>query len=293
MHPTAHLWDNGTDAVAELRRVMAVRRVALDRFGEAAIRRGRPLATLEETLVPLFLHHRYQAEAAAKVLGGEEYSYAVRGDGQVPLRPVPGEAQRAALEALLVTIDPAELAMPASVLRLIPPRPFTFRPHRELFDRWTGIGFDAVSPAVAAADGTISLILHPERSARLVQQGALDRSRPSFEWTVDRLIDATFRARPRDPYHQEIGRGIERVVVERLMELASSAPMPQVRAVALQRRLLIRDRFGSPRGGAGGYAAHAALLHDEITRFVERPYDAAERIAPPAPPPGAPIGDGH
>jgi hypothetical protein len=290
MHPAAHLWDNAADPVAELRRVMTVRRAALDRFGEAAIRRGRPLATLEEALVPLFLHHRYQAEAAVKVLGGQAYSYALRGDGQVPLAPVPGAAQRAALEALLVTLDPGELAIPASVLRSIPPRPFTYGSHRELFDRWTGTGFDAVSPAVAAADLTVSLILQPERAARLVQQNALDQTLPGLEWVLDRLIAGTFGARPGESYRQEIGRGIERVLVERLMELAAGAAMPQVRAVALDRLVRIRDRYGAAGQGASAYDVHGRLLRAEIDRWLERPYAPAERRPLPSMPPGAPIG---
>ncbi|HEX6908945.1 MAG TPA: zinc-dependent metalloprotease, partial [Longimicrobium sp.] len=122
-HPQAHLWDNGTDAADELRRVLQVRRAALDRFGAAAIRAGRPLATLEEVLVPLYLHHRYQTEAAAKVLGGQEYAFALRGDEQAGPRPVPGDVQRSALNALLLTLDPEQLALPRSVLGLIPPRP--------------------------------------------------------------------------------------------------------------------------------------------------------------------------
>jgi hypothetical protein len=92
-HPQVHLWDNGTDPATELDRMMDVRRVALDRFGERAIRSGMPLATMEEALVPLYLHHRYQVEAAVKVIGGLEYTYALRGDGQEPLRPVAAEAR--------------------------------------------------------------------------------------------------------------------------------------------------------------------------------------------------------
>src|SRR6185503_8704141 len=75
-HPEVHLWDNGTNAVDELERLLAVRSAALARFGANAIRPGRPLATLEETLVPLFLMHRYQLEAAAKSIGGVRYAYA-------------------------------------------------------------------------------------------------------------------------------------------------------------------------------------------------------------------------
>lgn len=293
VHPQAHLWDNGTDAAAELRRMLEVRRAALDRFGAAAIRAGRPYATLEEVLVPLYLHHRYQTEATAKVLGGQEYTFALRGDEQVPLTPVSGDVQRAALDALLLTLDPAQLAMPASVLRLIPPRPFTYDPHRELFDRWTGPSFDAVSPAVTAADMTLALLLNPERAARLVEQGAMDRTLPSLEWTLDRLVAATFARQPADAYQAEIGRGVQYVVVRRLMQLAAEAQMPQVRALAQQELAQLRARFADAAAepSRGTEAAHRALLAGEIGRFLERPWTPDQRVPDLDVPPGQPIGD--
>jgi hypothetical protein len=291
VHPRAHLWDNGVDAAEELRRVLEVRRVALDRFGERAIRAGRPMATLEEVLVPLYLHHRYATEAAAKVLGGQEYTFALRGDEQVPLRPVSGDAQRAAFEALLATLDPAQLAMPRTVLTLIPPRPFTYDTHREMFGRYTGMTFDAVSPAVSAADLTIGLILNPERAARLIEQNALDRSLPGLEWTLDRLMEATFARTQRDPYLVEIDRGIEYALVRRLMAVAADAPMPQVRALALETLMRIRAPYAAGDVPGDAAAAHRALLASEIGRFLERPYAPDQRAPLPDLPPGQPIGD--
>jgi Met-zincin/Domain of unknown function (DUF5117) len=82
-HPQVHLWDNGTNAADELDRVLSIRAKALDNFGENAIQQGTPLAQLSDTLVPVYFYHRYQTTAAIKVIGGQTYSYAVRGDGQV------------------------------------------------------------------------------------------------------------------------------------------------------------------------------------------------------------------
>ncbi|HEX5870257.1 MAG TPA: zinc-dependent metalloprotease [Longimicrobium sp.] len=291
VHPQAHLWDNGTDAAEELRRVLRVRRAALERFGERAIRAGRPMATLEEVLVPLYLHHRYQTEAAAKVLGGQEYTFALRGDEQVPLRTVSGDRQRAAFEALLATLDPAELAMPRSILTLIPPRPFTYDSHREMFGRYTGMTFDAVSPAVSAADLTVGLILNPERAARLVEQNAMDRSLPGLQWTLDRLMAATFGRDHDDPYLAEIDRGIEYAIVRRLMALAADAPMPQVRALAQEELMQIRANWNAELVPGNPVAAHRALLAGEINRFLERPWAPDTRLPLPDLPPGQPIGD--
>jgi hypothetical protein len=242
--------------------------------------------------VPLYLHHRYQTEAAAKVLGGQEYTFALRGDEQVPLRPVPGDVQRAAFDALLATLDPAELAMPRSILSLIPPRPFTYDAHREMFGRYTGMTFDAVSPAVSAADLTIGLILNPERAARLVEQNATDRSLPGLQWTLDRLMQATFGRDPEDPYLAEIDRGIEHALVRRLITLAADAPMPQVRALAQLQLSRLRTTFSREDVvRRDPVAAHHALLAGEITRFLERPWTPDQRAPLPDLPPGQPIGD--
>lgn len=291
-HPQAHLWDNGTDAAAELERVMRVRRVALDRFGEAAIRRGAPLATLEEALVPLYLHHRYQAEAAVKALAGMEYTYALRGDAQEPLRPVSAAAQRRALEAVLATLDPAALALPRPLLAKIPPRPAGWEPHRELFPRWTGLAFDAVSPAASAADLSVGLVLNAERAARLVEQNALDPSLPGLEWTVDRVVSAAFGQTPADAYHAEIARVVRHVVARRLMALADEpGAMPQARAVARSRLASLRTRLSAPAATPADRAMNA-LLAAEIGRWMERPFAEDERPRPVPIPPGAPIGSG-
>ncbi|MFL5385942.1 MAG: zinc-dependent metalloprotease [Longimicrobiaceae bacterium] len=289
-HPGTHLWDNGTDAAAELARVMRVRRAALSRFGETAIRSGMPLATMEEALVPLYLHHRYQAEAATKLIAGQSYAYAIRGDGQDPPRPVPAADQRRALAEVLRTVSPDELALPKSVLDRLPPRPFTYDLHRELFTRYTGLVFDAVSPAASAADMTFGLLFDPQRAARLVEQHALDRSLPDLDEVLGRTQATVFADAGPDAYRRELARAVQRSMVERLMDLASTAAMPQVRAVAARRLRLLRAELRASAGDAARQA-HEQLLADDIARFLDRPWEPRERREPLAPPPGSPIGD--
>jgi hypothetical protein len=291
-HPQVHLWDNGADAAEELNRMLDVRRVALDRFGEAAIKRGMPLATLEEVLVPLYLHHRYQAEAASKVVAGLYYTYALRGDGQEPLRPVPAEEQWAAVDALLRTLTPAELIIPQPILDLIPPRPFRFPPHRELFTRNTGLVFDAIAPTAASADMTLAFLFHPERAARMIQQKALQPQLPGLEEVLDRVVESLFGMRYRDSYEAEVNRAVQRVLVDRLILLAAEAPMAQVRAETTQ---ILEELDRQIRVGAGNAdqptAAHYALLCKDIRRFLDRPHEAIATPTAPASPPGSPIGD--
>jgi hypothetical protein len=102
----AHLWDSGTNAVDELNRMMQVRAAVLKRFGENNIRESAPLATLEDVLVPIYMLHRYQVEAASKLVGGMDYVFALRGDGQTPTQIVTPAEQRRALAAVLATLRP-------------------------------------------------------------------------------------------------------------------------------------------------------------------------------------------
>ena len=152
----AHLWDSGSNAIDELNRLMQVRSTALKQFGENNIREGAPLATLEDVLVPIYLLHRYQVEAASKFIGGMDYTFALRGDGEVPAQIVPASEQRRALAAVLATLRPESLALPESLLKLIPPRPPTYSRDREDFKIHTSPAFDALSPAESCRNSRCS-----------------------------------------------------------------------------------------------------------------------------------------
>jgi Met-zincin/Domain of unknown function (DUF5117) len=290
-NPRVDQWANGTNPATELMRLLDIRRAALGRFGENAIRNNRAMAEMEEVLVPLYLHHRYSVEAAASAIGGMHYIYAVRGDGRQPVRPVSGNEQREALKALAATLKPSELALPAAVLKNLPPRPSGYESSRELFPRYTGLMFDAISPAVVAADLTISNVLDNARAARIVEQHAIDPALPGLEEVIGVLVDATFKAATATPYEAEIARATQRVLVDDLMTLAAGAPMAQVRAIA---SLALKNRMAAMTIGpaiAGDRAAHASLLAADIKRFLDRPIAPTPRMEAPELPPGAPIGE--
>jgi len=291
-HPRVDQWSNGTDAAAELTRMMEVRRVALSRFGENAIKLGEPLASMEEVLLPLYLHHRYQVEAAASVLGGQHYVYAMRGDGRGPFTRATAAEQQAALRALMETVTPSALALPAHIIQRMPPRPDGYDMTRELFPRYTGMTFDVITPAVVAATHTFASIFQPERAARLVEQHAVDPSLPGLDQVIGQVGAALVQAVPAGPYEAEIARAVQRVAAEALMGLAASAEMPQVRAIVMARleearKSLLSITNSSPDAST---TAHAALLARDITRFFDNP-DAFRRPAPIVIPPGAPIGE--
>ncbi|MGH7468738.1 MAG: zinc-dependent metalloprotease, partial [Longimicrobiales bacterium] len=291
-NPRVDVWSNGTDAAAELTRMMEVRGAALARFGENAIKRGTPMATMEEVLVPLYLHHRYQVDVAASAIGGMHYIYAMRGDGREAVRAVPGSEQRTALNALLATVRPSALRLPQSVLRNLPPRPMGYGRTRELFPRHTGPMFDIISPASIAADMVIANILEGQRAARVVEQSALDASIPGLDAVIDAIFAATFGASAADDYEREIQRATERVAIERLIALAANASMPQVRAIArhkLQEKQ--RQLRQAETKAVAAQAAHESMIAADIERALTRPAAAYAAPVTPEVPPGAPIGE--
>ena len=266
--------------------MMDVRASALERFGVQAIQSGMPMATIEEALVPLYMHHRYQVEATASAIGGVEYTYAVRGDGLEPFRRVSGDAQRGALDALMRSLEPAELTLPESVLKVIPPRPPGYGRNRELFPRYTGSAFDALTPAVVAAGHTVAMVLEPTRAARLVQQHTFDPSLPSLEEVLEGLFEASIGASTNTAYEAEVKRAVEGVVLARVMWLARNASMPQVRAISSASLKWSRDQL-QERGPSDAYAQ---MLAGDIQRFLDRPGEVVADRGAPSAPPGSPIG---
>ena len=291
LHPKADQWSNGVNQAEELNRMMKIRRAALDKIGEHSIRSGAPMATVEEALVPIFMYHRYSVEAAASMVGGQEYIYAMRGDGRVPTRWVSAADQHKALEALAATLKPSELTVPKAALDAIAARPPGYGRHRELFPRTTGDAFDPLSPATVASDVTIGFTLQLDRAARLVAQHAVDPTLPGLEEVIDRLVKATFDATVVTPYEGSVRRAEERVLVDRVMWLATGASNDQVRAIATLKLSKLANRLHTEAATGETELAEHQLLAADIKRFLDRPADPTKPMPAPPPPPGAPIGD--
>ena len=290
-HPDANQWDEGTDPVAQLTKLMAVRRQVLDRFSEKAIRADAPLATLEEVLVPIYLLHRYQVEAVAKSIGGQYFSHALKNDGQAPTKMVEPAVQQQALDALLSTITPAALQLPEALIAKIPPRPSGYPGSVETFAGYTGPTFDPLAAAEAAAGPTIASLLNAERAARLIEYQARDSKQPGFVPVVEQLLAHTWRARPETGYAAALQTVVNNLTLKYLLQLAAdNRAAASVRGQALleveslQKWMQTQAKRAQP-------AQKANLLFglSQIDRFRA---DPSKFTPPPAVtmPPGAPIG---
>jgi hypothetical protein len=287
-HPHAHLWDNGTDPAAELNRVLQIRAAGLAHFGPDAIQQGQPLAQLEDTLVPLYLFHRYQTEAAAKEIGGLDYRYNVRGDGQMLPEIVAAADQRAAVTAVLRTLSPSVLTLPDSVLKYLPPRPPGLPRTEESLPSATGLTFDPVAAAESAADFTLALVFNPQRANRLVQYHAQDASEPSLEDVISATLKSTGSAESFSGLALQVKFAVDWRILESLLALgANPDASPMSRATVRAAVLALRDQLH-----ASGSAQDTAFHNLEVARidlFLNHPENFVPAKPVPAPP-GMPIG---
>lgn len=290
--PSTHLWDNGADATTELKRVMELRRIALKEFTEKKITKATPMANLEEVLVPMYMYHRFQVEATAKVLGGADYNYALRGDGQMVYEPVSAVKQREAFNTLMATLTPQFLAVPEHILKMIPPRAFRYDANpRETFKRHTGLAFDPLAPAEAAAGLTLRMILNPERCSRLVSQRVLKADLPTFSEITKEMTKRLWR-KPgigENTYYGQIDRMVAMQYLDHLMKLANNketaAEVRMNAYAAINDIKMVGESFFNDAG-----FSRLALL--KIKQFEENP-EAVISSNSLTPPDGQPIESGY
>ena len=265
-HQYAGVWDNGSNLVDHLKLELRIRNIGLERFSTDVIRPGEPLSNLEYVLLPLYMHHRFQLRSAVQSLGGADYRYALKGDGQVPFTIIDGEEQRDALETVLSTLDVDFLALPEEIVAMIPP-PAYRHAEGEVFEGYTEQIFDPIAAAEASAAFTVGEILHPQRMARLVLYGSMG-DYPNLEEVVDRLIEVTWGVDTRsEEYHQRILHTVQRTVIDQMMQQATmEGNAPDVRAILADRL----DNMASTLEADGDRSPHERLAAADIRRWQSR-----------------------
>lgn len=300
-HHTGHLWDNGSNAATELKRVMQVREKALSNFGLNSIDQGTPLSELEQSLVPIYNFHRYQVEAAAKLIAGVEYSYEVKGsvdENQQGVKAVSADIQQQSLTALLATLDTNFLTLNKDIIKLIPPKAYGYYRNRESFNSQTGLTFDPVSAAQASANHTIALILNNQRLARLQQQanftaGTSSQNRIiSVEELISQLTNKTIKNKPSPGLQLLVQQRVNQQVVDQLLKLwHSNNTVPEVRSIVYHSLDNLAEWLDD-NNDSRHYkilSAHFKLLEQQIEFSLEQ---GKQEIMPKEVnmPPGSPIG---
>jgi len=286
---SAHLWDNGGNIHDELYNILKIRKTAIDNFSADNIKTSQPYSILEDVFVPLYFLHRFQTEATVKLIGGLDYSYAVKGGAQTIVKRVSGITERIALQAVLKTIMVEEIAIPEEKLELFPPRAMGFGRTRESFKSDLGVEFDAFGAVETASEMTLNLLLNPERASRLIAHKSLNKNQLGLVELIDELVVKTINITHENSYFQELQNVINTKVLEQLFYLgASKNQYQQVNAIVLFKLDEIKLSIQN-KNTEGIQHIYDKAMVKMIDSFIKKPTSFKKTKAPQIPD-GSPIG---
>ena len=291
--PRTNLWDDASTPAEFLSNQVAVRRIAMQRFGLRNIRDGEPVALLQDRFPLLYFFHRFAVNSLTKTLGGLEYANPLKGDGQQATRPIGAARQRSALRQLLATLAPTELAVPDTVLTLFTPR-LDAGGNVELVGTRTTPAFDELGAARTLSQMVVDGILQRERAARIVQYALHEPAGFTLHEAIRSLVAGTWNgaAQP-NARLAAIQRVTQRAVADRLMVLAADKDAsPEVRAVADFEIMRLRSAAAAKTAAAttDEAKAHWMSVGADLKRWIERGELPAPTLALRAPP-GDPFGE--
>ena len=288
--PYAHLWDNGKNPADELQRLLRYRQQALQQLGLQNIPPHAPVATLENVLVPLYLAHRYQVEATAKLLGGVQYTYATRDNRNEQVLPVSADQQTQALDALLSTLSPEHLRVPNHLSDFIPPQPPGYQRDRELFSVRTGMTFDPLAAAESAASHTIRYLLDGPRLTRLQQQHYQNAELLNAQTVIERLWENSQMGNRINRTDAAIKRIVQKLIIRRLVELAANPKAdPEVVGLIYWNLSRIEQQLAKVNYVYPANRAHDYYLTQVLQQFKTDPQHFQSFDVEPMPD-GSPIG---
>ncbi len=277
--PEVTRWVEGKTSFDAVERTTAVRRIGIEKFNETAIKPGEPLYLLNMRFAHVYLHHRYSLEGLVKNVGGMDFRYAYRGDGQPPTTIIPAAQQRRALTMALDALEPAALAVPERVQALMVPLPPGGDPQFMWMETAAGTAFDEISLAGGLATEVIEGLMHRERLARVVLFRARDAQNPSLDEVLQTIVDRTWGAAVSDdPHVQSLRRTVQRVVLNTLLDRAGDKDaLPDVRQVSELHLQQLGERIAAMSGGSPADRALRAAAKREIDRYFDGDDDPAKR----------------
>ncbi len=277
--PEATQWVEGRTMFDALERTSAVRSLLIEHFDERAIAPGEPMSLLNQRFAHVYLHHRYSLEGLIKYVGGMDFTYALRGDIQTPVRVLPAGEQRRALAMALAALEPAELAIPSRIADLIPPSP----PGTDGSEIWlptaAGTAFDPLTVAGGLATEIVENLLHPQRAHRLVLFHLRDAANPSLSEVIRALVAASWTpSTGANPEHRALRRTVQRAVLNSLLDLAGhGSATAEVRAITGAELGRLGTLIGGMQEGSEEDQAHRAMAMRDLARFAAGEDDPASR----------------
>jgi hypothetical protein len=291
-------YDDRATPTEYLRETMAARNIMLAQYGPAILQPGEPIGALRDLrLWMTYLHHRWAIEAGIGYVGGMYHNIVVKGETLPPTEIVPAGLQRDVLALLMQAIDPANLAIPESLLVQLTPSPGA-----NLEDLSEDYAFDHLRAARILSAMVLEPLLTPERAARLVAFADRQPNAVSLPEVIDAILAKTWRATPdSDPRHRSLRRVTERVALDAMMILGAHADTtPEARAYVLDQIARLGESLRGRTDDNPLTAAHYRQAERDIARYLNNPTSNAPRSAMPAwgsrprsrypLPPGPPLG---
>lgn len=291
-NPHAHLWDSGDKADVELLHLSKVRRIALSNMSSDMLDGALAQSELREAIVPMYLLHRFQVTAASKIIAGIDYNYAMVGETLVN-KVVAAKWQRDALNAVLSTLTPEFLTLPAALIGKLPPKSFGFYNSRESFGSQNGRNIDTISMSEAISRHSLNILLNSARINRLLLQQYSDAKQLSLVEVLDQIIAKTiteFERKQPANLANLVAQRTNTVVIEQLLKaLHNGGVSMEAKSVITQRLTALSDwlETKSIRGNKTQRAHFKLLKNGLLKGLSDKDF---KLIANPAKlPPGSPI----
>ena len=277
--PEVTRWVEGATMFDAVERTSKLRRVLMDKFDERAIKPGEPMALLNMRFAHVYLHHRYSLEGLAKNVGGMDFTFTLRGDGQTPTTIVPAATQRRALAMALDAIQPSELTVPERVQKMIPPAPPGFNADMTWIDSNGGTTFDAVTLAGGLATEVVGYLLDRERLARVVLIAGRDNGALSLDEVLRTVVQRTWGSTAATAAAgKAVQRAAQRAALDIILDLAGDKrAMPDVRAAALMHLKALDTQLASLSSTDAAVQAHVASARHDIATFMDGNDDPSAR----------------
>ena len=290
-------YDDRATPTEAMREALDARRIMLATYGQNALTADEPVGSLRDArLWMVYLHPRYQIEAAQKYIGGMFQNIVVRGDTVPPTEFIPASLQRDTLSLLMQTIDPAQLAMPESLLAQL-----TTDPGVNHEDMSGTPVFDQLNAARILSAMVLEPLFAPDKSVQMIALAARQPDTLTFPEMVGAVMKATWGARDGSAGDKALRRVSQGVALQSMMMLGGSdKAAPDARAYVLDQLATLSTDLKARRDADPLMAAHYRQSARDIDHYLEDPAKNAPKTASPAwgtgprsrfpQPPGPPLG---
>ena len=284
-NPFSHLWDNGELPYKELNKLLKVRDLALKNIDLDNLIDGEPYDRIEDILVPIYMLHRYQIEAAAKAIGGVDYLYFVKNNNNDKVKFVDSKLQRKSLESLLSVLKPKNLVLPNNLIDILSPRSFRNPRTRENFVSNTGVTFDYINISSSLINHTLTFLLNPERINRINQQNIFGDDILTLENYLAEISKSIFDNKKLNTYEESVNKNTSSLYLDHLFMAFNNS-----RTNDLSKSIILASIMDTMNNLSTNPNNYNRFLINKIDGFLSNP-DQYKPIEKTKIPDGSPIGN--